>query len=179
MKLILLMVCAISISCKNNDIQNKLQKFINSEIIIPNNMDVFPDGCAQQFDGPKLVYFVDSIGCISCRLNHLFENLNILNESDAKCTVLPIIAPNKNNQEVLLLIREHNIHIPIYIDKENSFYKLNKTLPPDYKYHSFLLDKNNQVVLVGDPLASDAMWTLFKSTLDNMLAHGGVYVPEK
>ncbi len=46
-------------------------------------------------------------------------------------------------------------------------------------FHTLLLDKDNRVVLVGNPLASDAMWTLFKSTLDNMLAHDGVYVPEK
>ena len=46
-------------------------------------------------------------------------------------------------------------------------------------YHCFLMDKNDEIVLVGDPVASDAMWNLFKATLDNMLAHDGVYVPDE
>lgn len=42
------------------------------------------------------------------------------------------------------------------------------------------MDKNDEIVLVGDPVASDAMWNLFKATLDNnMLAHDGVYVPDE
>jgi len=41
-----------------------------------------------------------------------------------------------------------------------------------------LLDRNNRIVLIGNPLNGDAMWELFKSTLENMLAHDGEYVPE-
>lgn len=71
MRLILLVLCSISISCKNNNIQAELHKFINSEIIIPTNLEIYPDGCTPQFEGPKLVYYVDSLGCTSCRLNHI------------------------------------------------------------------------------------------------------------
>lgn len=48
-----------------------------------------------------------------------------------------------------------------------------------YNYAILLLDRNNRVVLVGNPLINDAMRALFKATLDNMLAHDGVYVPDE
>ena len=53
-----------------------------------------------------------------------------------------------------------------------------QTILADPRFQSFLLDRNNRIVLIGNPLNGDAMWELFKSTLENMLAHDGEYVPE-
>ena len=67
---------------------------------------------------------------------------------------------------------------PVYVDKENLFQTSNPSIPDDSRYHTFLLDRNNRVVLVGNPLASNAMRSLFRKTLDNMLANDGLYIPE-
>lgn len=65
------------------------------------------------------------------------------------------------------------------VDKNNEFIAKNNFIPDNAIYHCFLMDKNDEIVLVGDPVASDAMWNLFKATLDNMLAHDGIYVPDE
>ena len=71
--------------------------------------------------------------------------------------------------------RCHNI----ILDSTNTFKKINPVIPlNNSSLHTFLLDKNNRIVLIGNPLNGDAMWNLFKSTLENMLAHDGEYVPE-
>ena len=64
-----------------------------------------------------------------------------------------------------------------YIDKKNEFCSINSNILKS-NYSTFLVDKNNRVVLVGNPLSSDAMWSLFRKTLDNMLANDGLYVPQ-
>ena len=75
-------------------------------------------------------------------------------------------------------LQSHGIDFPVVIDKYNDFRSINHSIPADSRYHTFLLDRNNRVVLVGNPLASDAMWSLFRKTLDNMLANDGLYIPE-
>ena len=67
---------------------------------------------------------------------------------------------------------------PIYIDRSNSIRRNNPFLKYHHRYQGFLLDKNDKIVLVGNPIGSDAMWSLFRKTLDNMLANDGLYIPE-
>lgn len=82
-------------------------------------------------------------------------------------------------KDVIKLLKFSQVPYPVYIDEAEQFTQLNSFLPEDTRYHTFLLDRNDCIVLVGNPLGSDAMWALFRSTLDNMLAHDGLYVPEE
>lgn len=40
----------------------------------------------------------------------------------------------------------------------------------------FLLDKNNKIVLVGDPLSNHGIMSLFEAMIDNMIEHKGEYI---
>ena len=83
--------------------------------------------------------------------------------------VLFIFAPAKKDMRHLWLsVKKHEYENKIYIDSTCNFLKYNPHIPSKSQYHSFLLDRNNDVVLV-----------VFRKTLDNMLAHDGVYVPDK
>ncbi|MBR2195950.1 MAG: hypothetical protein IJ911_10090 [Salinivirgaceae bacterium] len=58
---------------------------------------------------------------------------------------------------------------PIFIDTANQFYKLNPHIPDNKLMHSFLLDSEGKVVLVGNPIQNQAMFDLYKKTIEEMI----------
>lgn len=177
-------------SCSTCRIKNEIESFCKDAIRLPAQLEmiqdgiVIPDSMNLPITTPiKLIIYFPTDRCTSCVIGKLGEYETIF-RLKVKGLFSPIIifSLKENAREYKILtsnLKFQSLPYPIYIDKHNEFQQLNKKLPEDSRYHAFLLDKNNHIVLVGNPLASDAMWSLFKSTLDNMLAHDGVYVPEK
>lgn len=178
-------ICA----CSHQQVKEEIASFSKEAICLPAELEVVQGGVIPSDSlnrilvyPIKLIFYFSPERCTSCTVDRLgdYESIFNLTVEDAFSPI--IIFSSKNALEYKVLITELQIRslpYPVYIDKQNIFQQLNSQLPKDTRYHSFLLDKNNRVVLVGNPLASDAMWSLFRSTLDNMLAHDGVYVPEK
>lgn len=67
----------------------------------------------------------------------------------------------------------------VYFDSDYRFFDQNREILEHEYCHTLLLDRNNRVVMIGNPIASVAMWDLFKKIMDNLQAHDGEYVPEK
>ena len=177
----------ISTSCTHWKTQRDIKDFRTTVIKMPSKSEMIQNGkhvidtCIQP-NTPKikLIVYYASEGCVSCNVNHLdnWEDLFRLGPRNLFSPII-IFSPNAEQYETLInSLKLQGFHFPIYIDKNNIFQQLNKKLPADTRYHIFLLDKWNNVILVGNPLSGDAMWNLFKSTLENMLAHDGEYVPE-
>ena len=130
----------------------------------------------------SLLIHYDSTECSTCLVNHLtdMEDLFIIS-SNTNFEFLPIIvfSPSPTQYEKLVLVLcDNRFSYPIYIDRSNSIRRNNPFLKYHHRYQGFLLDKNDKIVLVGNPIGSDAMWSLFRKTLDNMLANDGLYIPE-
>lgn len=189
-KVLLLCLVAFVASCSQWRMKNEIESFSKESICLPADLEivqdgvVLPDSLSQTLTDPiKLILYFAADRCTSCVIGRLHDYEKIV-KLKIKGLFSPIIifSPKEDAWEYKTLITDlkvQSLPYPIYIDRHNKFQQQNPKLPEDTRYHTFLLDKNNRVVLVGNPLASDAMWTLFKSTLDNMLAHDGVYVPEK
>ena len=189
-KVLLLCLVAFVASCSQWRMKNEIESFSKESICLPADLEivqdgvVLPDSLSQTLTDPiKLILYFAADRCTSCVIGRLHDYEKIFRlrmENQFSPTI--IFSPKDEPREYKALIADlkfQSLPYPIYIDKHSEFQQLNPKFPEDTRYHTFLLDKNNRVVLVGNPLASDAMWSLFKSTLDNMLAHGGVYVPEK
>ncbi|MDR3093410.1 MAG: hypothetical protein LBU62_02055, partial [Bacteroidales bacterium] len=58
---------------------------------------------------------------------------------------------------------------PVYIDKESFFHKKNPNIPSDERMHTFLLDENNKVVLVGSPIRNEMLWELYKELIQSQI----------
>ena len=52
---------------------------------------------------------------------------------------------------------------PIIYDYHNQFFKLNQ-FPPD-PYRTFLLDKQNKVQLIGNPVETPQLWELYNKVI--------------
>ena len=189
-KILLLNFVILIASCSQWRIKNEIESFSKEAIRLPTDLEivqdgvVLPDSLKQTLTNPvKLILYFSANRCTSCVIKGLrdYDKIFAL-KVENQFSPLIIFSPRDRAQEYKALITDlklQSLPYPIYIDKHDEFQQLNTKLPEDTRYHIFLLDKDNHIVLVGNPLASNAMWSLFKSTLDNMLAHDGVYVPEK
>lgn len=110
----------------------------------------------------KIVIFADSLGCQPCnlRLGELGLKVRELKYINEKARFV-VIVQNSDYREF-----EHNVEhdmpgFPFIYDTEGLFLKANE-LPLDNRFHAFLLDKDNKIVLVGNPVGNDKLWELYK-----------------
>ena len=64
--------------------------------------------------------------------------------------------------------------LPVFYDPDGAFERANPQLPANPLFHTFLLDRDNRVVLVGSPIGNPKMWELCKSTIDRLIENGGI-----
>lgn len=151
----------------------------NKEIRIPTELYYLHNNKLLQFldvdsiRTPKIVIWLDSIGCSPCKMHSLFyreEDYHFLKDSigiDIKYWV--IVSPKKGElTNILSYIWESNFDIPILIDIQSNFSALNIFIPQDEVAHSFLLDSNNIIKTIGPPFYNDEMLNLYLRTIGEL-----------
>ena len=133
-----------------NNLQKEYEKMVGKEIsfvgfTIPFNTKY------------KIVNYVNHNGCTPCRLNQTQWNL-FINELDSLKQVQVIFIVESDSTKL------GETNLPIYYDSSNVFYTLNH-LPSDSRFHCFLLDENNRVVLIGNPVQNPKIKDLYIRTI--------------
>lgn len=181
----LIIFIPLILSCNDQTAKKRLAGIINSEIKCPTELVAIKDSTHYSNDkfpsAVKLILFYDRQDCTLCHIAHLIDYeyfYNISKDLKYQFRIIPIFTPAHTETENLIsLIKNCTLIDTVYIDKKNEFCSINSNILKS-NYSTFLVDKNNRVVLVGNPLSSDAMWSLFRKTLDNMLDNDGLYIPE-
>lgn len=137
-----------------------------------NDAEAYHSGIDSVYDTTsmmKLVVFVDSISCSGCFLNKLITYFEI-NDSLVKKRgeLLVILNPKKNRIDEIrkTLLTDKNPFWCI-LDKNGDFSQLNPWIPDNELLHTFLLDENNGIILVGDPSSNPKIRELFMKQLAN------------
>ena len=110
----------------------------------------------------KVLIYVDSIGCTSCKLQlHKWKELIEYTDSvtQNKVPFLFFFHP-KDAKEIRYLLKRDGFDRPICIDLDDRLNKLNK-FPADMTFQTFLLDKNNKVSVLGNPVHNTAVKDLY------------------
>lgn len=110
----------------------------------------------------KVLVFVDSIGCTSCKLQlSRWKEFIRYTDSISHKNVPFLFCFQLGDQRKIhsLLIRE-NFDKPIYLDQSDSLNQLNH-FPKDIRFQVFLLDKNNKVVVIGNPICNSNVKELY------------------
>lgn len=110
----------------------------------------------------KVLIYVDSIGCTSCKLQlHKWKELIEYTDSvtQKKVPFLFFFHP-KDAKEIRYLLKRDGFDRPICIDLDARLNKLNK-FPADMTFQTFLLDKNNKVAVLGNPVHNTAVKELY------------------
>ena len=159
-RLMLLLYIPFLLSCnesKNNQLISLLQEWESKEIIFPiNSVFTIQGNDTVQFstDGKyKLLTYIDSVGCTDCKLNlqdwkQLIHEVDSISSGSTK--VLFYLFP-KNGLEIYQKFRIARFDYPVCIDREDSLNLLNR-FPTDMTFQTFLLDSDNRVLAVGNPV---------------------------
>jgi hypothetical protein len=70
----------------------------------------------------------------------------------------------KDEKELAFIFRQNGVYHPIFVDKDNEIGKLN-SFPSKPEYQCFLLNKDNKVIIVGNPSLNPGIWILFKKII--------------
>lgn len=114
----------------------------------------------------RFVVYIDSTECTQCRLNHLIDYLpfnSLLNTKSGQ--MLVIIEPKADDTSFVRSFVDDCNDFPCILDVERSFAKANTYLPSNEAFHNFFINKNNEVILVGDPTTNDAVDELFQKRI--------------
>lgn len=161
--ILLLFLILLSYSCihdnKKNDIQSLVKKWQGREIIFPKDQIIFETTAGDTInmmekDKPyKILMYIDSIGCISCKFKlskwkKFIEEIN----SASKSNVLFYFFIHTNNiEEFKYILKRDNFTYPVCLDVNNCIDKLNN-FPNKIAFQTFLLDNKNKVKIIGNPI---------------------------
>ena len=110
----------------------------------------------------KVLIYVDSIGCTSCKLQLPKWRKLIARVDSLTGGAVPFLFffQSKDDKELRYILRRDQFDRPVCIDHKNELDRLNK-FPANITFQTFLLDKENKVVVIGNPIHNLAVEELY------------------
>ena len=173
LNLIILILLPIFFSCKNEQkekekhIAQLVNEWQGKQIVFPENL-IFTRYLTDTTDFRipqseyKVLIYVDSIGCTSCKLQlpKWKELIDYTNSSAKEEVPFLFFFHSKDYKEIRYLLKRDGFDRPVCIDMDDRLNKLNK-FPADMTFQTFLLDKNNKVTVLGNPVHNTAIKDLY------------------
>lgn len=166
----LLILFLLLFSCKENE-KERIQRLVNEwqgkEIVFPKNITFtrfLTDTVDYQITQSKykVLTYVDSIGCTSCKLQLPKWKKLIEYVDSATNSQVPFLFffQSKNDKELRYILKVDKFDRPVCVDHRNELNLLNK-FPADIMFQTFLLDKDNKVIALGNPIHNSAVKDLY------------------
>lgn len=181
-QLVVILLLVLFVSCKNWRISKEVRRIYGTQIEVPYCLSAKIHGLdtliiTRGDEYATLIIWYDSTQCSSCSLNYI-EKWNRLFEYsvDSVRGLKPMIIFSPKEKDLYRFesyLRMTNFNYPIYIDYDYSFLTRNPQLLASSRQNIFLLDKNHEIVLVGDPFYNQQMWNLYKQIIDSLVINRG------
>lgn len=160
------------LSCQESEEKNisrLVKEWEGKEIVLPEECsfsDIEGNPCeAPSADAPfKIVYYVDSLGCMSCKLK-LEEWKAFIQEvdsiSEGKVSPFFYFHPKRTDlKELGFIIKSRDFSYPFCVDTLDLFNTKNQ-FPENDSFHAFLLDESNRVAVIGNPVLNPDIKDLY------------------
>ena len=110
----------------------------------------------------KVLIYVDSVGCTSCKLqlDRWKKVIKEMTEETGKDIPFLFYFHPKDMKELRYLTRRDSFTYPVCFDEKDELNVLNR-FPSDMTFQTFLLDKDNKVVSVGNPVHNPKVKELY------------------
>lgn len=171
---ILVLMSFFLTSCKESkkeNISHLVTEWVGKEIVYPDKM-TFTLWGKDTIDYTKdrtpytIVTYADSIGCIGCKLqlaNWLALIAELKDKVRDKVKIHFVFYP-KELKEMISLLKRDKFDYPVCIDVNDSFNKLNH-LSSIMAFQTFLLNENNKVVAIGNPIYNPKVKELYMNII--------------
>lgn len=164
MPLILLIITSCSGS--NKEQQDIIAEWVGREIVIPEGLEFQVGNIPVDYDFDaadfKIVTYVDSAGCTNCRMKLKdWEKVidGFKSSPDVDVCFLMIVDSDKR-EEIERIVKDNDFHHPVSIDSAGLFRKANP-LPSKPEHQTFLLDADNKVIALGNPVYNPKIRELY------------------
>ena len=155
----------ILLACNGNE------RVYQEKIEFPADVTAFQtgDSICHGSDSPvmKIVVYTDSSGCTGCKLqldSWKFYMESLSKKYDDKILFMFYLQPH-DKDELLFVLDSEEFNYPVYIDVDNQFGTLNALQSDEV----FLLDKNDRVLLAGNPLESAKKKAAYEDAINDYL----------
>lgn len=160
-------VCGCGRESREKEVDAAIREMMGQEVVIPSALEFFiqnapvvPDLESSDY---KIICYVDSADCTSCRLKlrtwtGIVNDIKTAKDVDVEAV---IIVDTKDRGEILEILKEQDYRFPVAIDTGGIFAKRNK-LPDKIDYQTFLVDSNNEIKAVGNPAYNPRIKELYK-----------------
>lgn len=168
---IIIFIIILIYSCDFNKIKKQRLKqeilaWNGKQICLPENIEnksTLSDSLFEKLISTKykVLIYIDSLGCTPCKLqldewNQMINETRKINES-----VSFLFYINVNDYKIVEeSVRMSMFDYPLIYDIDNEINHLNQ-LSNNPQFHVFLLDSNNKVLLVGNPISNQGIKNLF------------------
>lgn len=182
--LLLFVILLLSFGCNNKSkrLKEEYSTFINKDIKLP----AFTKGVYKNKDTiyfhnddvmARMVIFFDSTTCSSCQIARIWEWERVTSYAKVmrdRFEPIFIFAPTiQQEYATILSLKAQLFKCPIYVDTQQSFLTYNEGFPQNKIFHVFLMDKNNKVLLVGEPTYNSKLWEMYKTTITELIENDG------
>lgn len=112
----------------------------------------------------KFLVYVDTVGCTSCKLqlDQWIDWIQYINKKSPYAISYLFYFYPKNVEELRDLLEYNKFPIPVCIDEKDEINHLNHF---NKGIHVLLLDQNDQVILIGNPILNSKMKELYRLVL--------------
>ncbi len=168
-------IMSMMVGCKkrsDDEIINSIQK---TRISIPYDK-MYNVVCSRYtFDKNDKTYatvvnVIDQYGCSGCKISELARTEILYEpmfENNAIRSVYILSATSAQVEKVMPLLKQYHLRNAIYIDTCNAFLKANPQIPDNELFHTFVINKEGKVLMVGNPFQNEKMEALFKKVIAN------------
>lgn len=165
-----LLLLSVLFSCQRkekDEISQLVREWQGKEIIFPEKMTYtrFVEDTVD-FDRQKGKYkvfvYVDTTGCTSCKLQlpKWKEFISRVDSMTGNSVPFIFVFQPRHEKKVKSLLKRSHFDYPVCVDTESHFSKLNK-FPDNITFHTFLLDKDNKVKVIGNPIHNLSIQDLY------------------
>lgn len=170
----IIIILFIMLACKDekrSDFVQLANEWNGKEIIFPDSLEFTLFGKDLVCDTIplseyKIVTYIDSLGCASCklRLPSWMELIQQLDAMDRKVPILFYLHPF-DSRSLKAILRRDNFNYPVCMDADDQLNKINR-FPSNIDFQTFLLDKDNKVVAMGNPVHNPKVKELYLNILN-------------
>lgn len=174
----IIIITILSFSCtpqKNKKVKAIIKQWNNKEIIFPNlnakymgRDTIIPDFFQKNY---KILTYIDTTGCTPCKLQLLDWKLLIkeIKKKSPETEVLFVLF-SKNYKEFEELQQKNHFEYPVFYDPTGELDRLNN-FPNQYNLNTFLLNKTNHVIAIGNPIHNEAIYKLYKNIIQDNVSN--------
>lgn len=163
--IVLISSCAID---SQKEYEGVLSEWVGKEIIFPDSMKTADKSMwSKERSDFTIVSYYDSVGCTGCRMkladwNRLMTRIDSMDND--KVVDLIIVANSTNSDELSYLKRYNGFRHILIADPHDELNRLNQ-FPDNHELQCFLLDSDNRVILVGNPVSNKKIKNLYLSVI--------------